>query len=187
MAPAVSASPWRPQPPSLVRQRAPSYSSATSRAKPASRSAPRRPRQEVHRRVDERRSRAPRFRQRRAASTSTSPTPSRWTRPRIPKAARSALYRNLGHGRFEDVTDRAGVGHPGWAMGVCTADVDGDGWEDIYVTGLGAERSLSQQPRRHLHRHRGDGRPRGRRLVGGLRLRRLRPGRPTWTSSSAAT
>ncbi len=54
-----------------------------------------------------------------------------------PRAARSALYRNLGRGRFEDVTERAGLEHPGWAMGVCTADVDGDGWEDIYVTGLG--------------------------------------------------
>lgn len=56
---------------------------------------------------------------------------------RDPRAARSALYRNLGSMRFEDVTDRAGVGHPGWAMGVCTADFDGDGWEDIYVTGFG--------------------------------------------------
>jgi hypothetical protein len=54
-----------------------------------------------------------------------------------PKAARSALYHNLGNGKFEDVTDRAGLAHPGWAMGVCTADVDGDGWEDLYVTGLG--------------------------------------------------
>jgi enediyne biosynthesis protein E4 len=54
-----------------------------------------------------------------------------------PKSSRSALYRNLGNMRFEDVTDRTGVGHPGWAMGVCTADFDGDGWEDIYVTGLG--------------------------------------------------
>ena len=54
-----------------------------------------------------------------------------------PKAARNALYRNLGNGRFQDVADRAGVAHTGWAMGVCTADVDGDGWEDIYVTGLG--------------------------------------------------
>jgi hypothetical protein len=54
-----------------------------------------------------------------------------------PRAARSALYRNLGQGRFEDVTDKAGVGHPGWAMGVCTADVDGDGWQDVYVTALG--------------------------------------------------
>src|SRR5688500_4329830 len=33
-----------------------------------------------------------------------------------PKAARSALYRNRGNFKFEDVTDRAGVGHPGWGM-----------------------------------------------------------------------
>jgi enediyne biosynthesis protein E4 len=53
-----------------------------------------------------------------------------------PKAARSVLYRNLGNGKFQDVTDRAGVAHPTWPMGVCTADVDGDGWQDIYVTGF---------------------------------------------------
>ena len=57
-----------------------------------------------------------------------------------PKAARSALYRNLGGGKFQDVTDKAGVGHPGWGMGTCTADVDGDGWEDLYVTALGGSR-----------------------------------------------
>jgi len=57
-----------------------------------------------------------------------------------PNAARSALYRNLGNGKFLDVTDKAGVGHPGWGMGVCTADVDGDGWEDIYVTAIGGSR-----------------------------------------------
>jgi enediyne biosynthesis protein E4 len=57
-----------------------------------------------------------------------------------PKKARSALYRNLGGMRFEDVTDRAGVGHPGWGMGVCVADVDADGWDDLYVTALGGNR-----------------------------------------------
>jgi hypothetical protein len=57
-----------------------------------------------------------------------------------PKAARSALYRNLGGGKFQDVTDKSGLGHPGWGMGVCTADVDGDGWEDVYVTALGGSR-----------------------------------------------
>jgi hypothetical protein len=57
-----------------------------------------------------------------------------------PNAARSALYRNLGHGTFQDVTDKAGVGHPGWGMGVCAADVDGDGWEDLYVTAIGRNR-----------------------------------------------
>ena len=65
-----------------------------------------------------------------------------------PKAARSALYRNLGHGRFEDVTDRSGLAHPGWGMGVCTADQDGDGWQDLYVTALGGN---------HLYRNRHDG------------------------------
>jgi hypothetical protein len=59
---------------------------------------------------------------------------------RDPKAARSALYRNLGRLRFEDVTDRTGVGHPGWGMGACTADVDGDGWQDLYVTAIGGSR-----------------------------------------------
>jgi hypothetical protein len=65
-----------------------------------------------------------------------------------PKAARSALYRNLGNGKFGDVTDKAGVGHPGWGMGVCTADVDGDGWEDLYVTAIGGN---------HLFRNNHDG------------------------------
>jgi enediyne biosynthesis protein E4 len=65
-----------------------------------------------------------------------------------PDAARSALYHNLGHGRFEDVTDKAGVGHPGWAMGACVGDVDGDGWDDLYVTGLGGN---------HLYRNNHDG------------------------------
>ena len=38
------------------------------------------------------------------------------------------------------MTDKAGVAHPGWGMGLCTADVDGDGFEDIYVTNLGPNR-----------------------------------------------
>jgi enediyne biosynthesis protein E4 len=65
-----------------------------------------------------------------------------------PGAARSALYRNRGNSQFEDVTDKAGVGHPGWGMGVCTADIDGDGWEDVYGTALGGNR---------LYRNRHDG------------------------------
>ena len=65
-----------------------------------------------------------------------------------PALARSALYRNLGAGRFEDVTDKSGLAHPGWGMGVCTADVDGDGWEDVYVTALGGS---------HLYRNNHDG------------------------------
>ncbi|HTL44326.1 MAG TPA: CRTAC1 family protein [Vicinamibacterales bacterium] len=65
-----------------------------------------------------------------------------------PELARSALYRNLGAGRFEDVTEKSGLAHPGWGMGVCTADVDGDGWEDVYVTALGGS---------HLYHNNHDG------------------------------
>ncbi|HUP22085.1 MAG TPA: CRTAC1 family protein [Thermoanaerobaculia bacterium] len=57
-----------------------------------------------------------------------------------PETARSALYRNLGGGRFEEVAVAAGVAHPGWGMGVCVADVDGDGWQDLYVTAIGSNR-----------------------------------------------
>jgi hypothetical protein len=57
-----------------------------------------------------------------------------------PKAARSALYRNLGNWKFADVTDKAGIGHPGWGMGVCGADVDADGWQDLFVTAIGGTR-----------------------------------------------
>jgi hypothetical protein len=62
--------------------------------------------------------------------------------------ARSALWRNNHDGTFSDVTERSGVGYPGWAMGVATGDYDNDGWEDLYVTCFGPN---------HLFRNNGDG------------------------------
>ncbi len=44
------------------------------------------------------------------------------------------LYRNLGNGRFEDVSDAAGIGsEAGNGLGVLVSDFNGDGWPDIYV------------------------------------------------------
>jgi hypothetical protein len=47
------------------------------------------------------------------------------------------LYRNIGGGRFEDVTRAAGVGRSGWGSGVCVGDFDNDGFDDLYVTYFG--------------------------------------------------
>ena len=64
------------------------------------------------------------------------------------------LYRNRGNGAFEDVSgtalrhattggvSRATTGRFGPALGVATADFDGDGWIDIYVANDGAENLL---------------------------------------------
>ena len=46
----------------------------------------------------------------------------------------NALYLNKGNWQFEEVTQKAGVaGKKGWKTGVSVADVNGDGWIDIYV------------------------------------------------------
>ena len=50
--------------------------------------------------------------------------------------------------RFEDVTEAAGVGDRGHAMGVAAADYDNDGDVDLYVTNLGSN---------VLYNNRGDG------------------------------
>ncbi len=50
----------------------------------------------------------------------------------------NVLYRNNADGTFTDITDSAGVGHPGYGMGCVFADYDGDGNLDLYVTNYGA-------------------------------------------------
>ena len=47
------------------------------------------------------------------------------------------LYHNLGGLRFEDVTEKAGIGHTGWGQGVCAGDVDNDGNVDLFITQWG--------------------------------------------------
>jgi len=44
------------------------------------------------------------------------------------------LYHNLGHGKFEDVTEKSGFGaSPGKGMGISIADFNDDGWPDVFI------------------------------------------------------
>jgi hypothetical protein len=60
----------------------------------------------------------------------------RWGKPNTDGCGR--LYRNLGGGRFEDVTKKAGIDACGLGMGAFWVDLDGDGRLDLYLTNVGA-------------------------------------------------
>ncbi len=65
------------------------------------------------------------------------------------------LYLNRGNYHFEDVTARAGVADSeGWKTGVTMADVNGDGYVDIYVSGVDY---LTMHGRNVLFINNGDG------------------------------
>jgi len=51
--------------------------------------------------------------------------------------ARGALYHNNHDGTFTDVTDKAGVATPCFAMGGAVGDYNNDGWPDMAITCLG--------------------------------------------------
>ena len=59
----------------------------------------------------------------------------RWGKPNTSDCGR--LYRNVGGGRFEDVTQKSGIRACGLGMGAYWADLDGDGRLDLYLTNVG--------------------------------------------------
>ncbi len=63
-------------------------------------------------------------------------------------APTNRLYRNVGNGRFEDVTESSGLGRSGWGSAVCAGDYDNDGSLDLFVAYWGKDA---------LYRNDGDG------------------------------
>ena len=140
-----------------------------------------------------------------AGSISTSATTSSGTSrptsraPASPAAATTARRRstcqrpiacitNRGNGTFEDVTAKSLLGGPfGPALGVASADFDGDGWIDIYVANDGTENLLWMNQRNGTFRNTGllagsalsaDGKPEASMGVDAGRLRQRRRRRP---------
>ena len=62
--------------------------------------------------------------------------------------ARGALFHNNHDGTFTDVTDKAGLATPCFAMGGAVGDYNNDGWPDLYITCMGGN---------VLYRNNGDG------------------------------
>ena len=60
---------------------------------------------------------------------------------------RNALFEQR-DGHWVDITEQAGVGDPGYGMGMCLGDIDADGWIDLFITNYGTDR---------LFRNLGDG------------------------------
>jgi len=48
-----------------------------------------------------------------------------------------SLYENNGDGHFRDIGANVGLQCRGYGLGVCFGDIDNDGFEDVYVTGVG--------------------------------------------------
>jgi tetratricopeptide (TPR) repeat protein len=53
---------------------------------------------------------------------------------------RDQLFRNLGNGKFENVTQVAGLGDEGMSQGVGVGDYNSDGYPDIYVSNVRVNR-----------------------------------------------
>lgn len=67
---------------------------------------------------------------------------------------KNTLYLNKGDFKFEDISESAGIQGEGWSTGVSIADVNGDGFADIYVCKSGNIRET--QSRNELYINNGD-------------------------------
>ncbi len=66
----------------------------------------------------------------------------------------SKLYLNKGNFKFEDITASAGIkAKRGWRTGVTIADVNGDGWLDIYICNSGDLKGDNKENELYINQH----------------------------------
>jgi hypothetical protein len=66
------------------------------------------------------------------------------------------LYLNKGAFKFEDITESAGIRNSGrWGTGVVMADINADGWLDIYVCNAGYQQGISNENELYLNNRNG--------------------------------
>ena len=103
-----------------------------------------------------------------------------WPVDRHDRTHRNQLFRNLGNGTFQNVTDEAGVGDNQFGQGATAGDFNNDGYPDLYVANIGANvlyenngdgtfrdvTDVQRHGRESVDVQRGHGRPERRRLAG---------------------
>lgn len=66
----------------------------------------------------------------------------------------SKLYLNKGNFKFEDITAKAGISrNKGWRTGVSIADVNADGWLDIYICNSGDIKGANRDNELYINQH----------------------------------
>ena len=67
-----------------------------------------------------------------------------------PKAESDKLFQNNGNGTFTNVSEKAGILNYTYSLGIAAADINGDGYTDVYTTS-------DFSPRDHYYVNNGDG------------------------------
>jgi hypothetical protein len=52
------------------------------------------------------------------------------------RAENAILYKNMGHNRFKNITEEVGLGDAGWSGDASFADLNGDGFPDLYTLNM---------------------------------------------------